>query len=170
MKKITVFLTCLIGFSTTVFANPACIVCTVAIGTTLSIARKLGVDDNVIGLWLGAILVLFGYWSIWWFNKKNWHFYARDPLLMLASFSLIGGIYIKDLTYTPQVIAYVLYLDPFLFTGIIGAFIYIFSQKFYAFLKEKNGGHAHFPFEKVVLPLGLLVLTSIYITYFPICS
>ena len=164
------FLACLIGFSKNVFANPACIVCTVAIGATLSVARKLGVNDNVIGLWLGAILILLGYWTIWWFDKKGWHFWGRDPFLILFSFSLIGGIYIKDLTYTPQVIAYVFYLDQFLFAGIIGGLIYIFSQKFYAFLKKRNGGHAHFPFEKVVLPLGLLVLASVYITYFPICS
>lgn len=35
-------------------------------------------------------------------------------------------------------------------------------------MKMKNGGHAHFPFEKVVLPLILLLLTSFYLTCFPI--
>ena len=168
MKKTMLFSAALLGFSNVSFANPACIVCTVAIGATLSIARKLGVDDNVIGLWLGAILALLGYWTIWWFNKKNWRFKGRDTLLMAFSFSLVGGIYIKDLIYTPQVIAFIFYLDPFLFCATIGALIYIFSQKFYAFLKQKNGGHAHFPFEKVALPLGLLALASVYITHFPL--
>ena len=170
MKKIILFATSFLSISNTSFANPACIVCTVAIGASLSVARKLGVDDNVIGLWLGAILALLGYWSIWWFNQKNWNFKGRNALLMGLSFSLVGGIYIKDLTYTPQVIAYILYLDPFLFSAFVGAFIYIFSQKFYSVLKQKNGGHAHFPFEKVALPLGLLALASVYITYFPLCS
>ena len=41
-------------------ANPACAVCTVAIGASLEIARSLGVDDSVVGVWAGAFLVLLG--------------------------------------------------------------------------------------------------------------
>lgn len=31
-------------------ANPACVVCTVAVGASLEIARRLGINDNVVGL------------------------------------------------------------------------------------------------------------------------
>ena len=40
------------------FANPACAVCTVAVGATLEIARRFGVSDTVIGVWCGAFLML----------------------------------------------------------------------------------------------------------------
>ena len=39
-------------------ANPACVVCTVAVGASLEIARRLGINDNVVGLWAGAMLAV----------------------------------------------------------------------------------------------------------------
>ena len=35
-------------------------------------------------------------------------------------------------------------------------------------MKRKNGGHAHFPFEKVVLPVVALALLSVYFNYNPL--
>ncbi len=60
-------------------ANPACVVCTVAVGASLSVARRLGISDCVVGLWLGAFLTLLGYWSIWWFDKKSGIFGVEMP-------------------------------------------------------------------------------------------
>ncbi|MFR8207173.1 MAG: hypothetical protein ACLU99_13395 [Alphaproteobacteria bacterium] len=71
-------------------ANPACVVCTVAIGASLEVARKLGVSDAVVGLWTGAVLALLGYWAILWFDRKGWNFYGRDFLLMALSLSTVG--------------------------------------------------------------------------------
>ena len=65
-------------------ANPACAVCTVAIGASLSIARKMGVEDSIVGLWAGALLTLLGYWSIMFFDKRNWHFRGRDFFAAVA--------------------------------------------------------------------------------------
>lgn len=51
--------------------------------------------------------------------------------------------------YVPKVIGYVFYTDAILFSAVVGALTYVLSQKLYQVLKERNGGHAHFPFEKV---------------------
>ena len=51
-------------------ANPACAVCTVAIGASLGVAREMGVSDAVVGLWAGALLTLLGYWTIVYFDKS----------------------------------------------------------------------------------------------------
>ena len=156
----------LILLPVTATANPACVVCTVAIGASLEIARKLGISDNVVGLWAGAFLAILGYWTILWFDKKNWHFKGRNFWLMAASIAMIGFIYAGTLTYDPQIFGFI-YIDPFLLASIVGAITYILSQRFYQWLKQKNGGHAHFPFEKVVLPLVFLFAISALITYYP---
>ena len=150
------------------FANPACAVCTVAIGASLEIARKLGVPDSVVGLWAGALLALLGYWTILFFDKKNWHFKGRDFLLISLSVATIGFIYAGQTPYLPKVIGYVFYTDVILFSAVVGALTYVLSQKLYQVLKERNGGHAHFPFEKVVLPLAMLFAGSVYYSYFPL--
>ena len=100
MKKLLFGLFGTLGVSNA-FANPACAVCTVAIGATLTISRKLGVCDNAVAVWLGAFLVIMGYWAIKWFDKKNWHFWGRDMFLMALTFSMIAGLYIYHLSYSP---------------------------------------------------------------------
>lgn len=140
-------------------ANPACAVCAIAIGASLEIARYLGVSDNVIGLWSGALLAVIGYFTILWFDKKNWKFKYRDALIMILSFSMIGTVYINEVKYNPEMFGF---LDPFLFSSIVGLIIFILSQKIYEWMKINNSGHAHFPFEKVVLPLVMLFLLSLW--------
>lgn len=150
------------------WANPACAVCTVGVAVGLEVARNLGVDDGVIAVWAGAMLALIGYWTILWFDKKGWNFKFRNSLLMVLSISMIGGVYIKDLTYTPKPIL-IFYMDPFLFCTILGALILIYSSVFYQWMKAKNGGHAHFPFEKVVLPIAALTLAGYIVNQLQIC-
>lgn len=141
------------------FANPACAVCAIAIGASLEIARYLGVSDNVVGLWSGALMALIGYFTILWFDKKNWKFKGRDTITMLLSLSMISFVYINKIHYFPKILCF---LDPFLFSSIVGFITFIASQQIYEFMKKHNGGHAHFPFEKVALPLIMLFLLSLW--------
>jgi len=151
------------------WANPACAVCTVAVGASLEIARRLGVDDSVVGVWAGAMLVIVGYLTIRWFDKKGWNFKGRDWLLIILSVAMIGFMYIGKMSYNAKVIG-IFYLDPFLFSTILGALVMIWSSDFYQWMKARNGGHAHFPFEKVVVPVVALLAVSTYFYYHPLCQ
>ncbi len=152
-----------------VYANPACAVCTVAVAASLELARYFGVDDSVVGVWSGAFLALMGYWLILWFEKKGWRFWLRDYVLMFVSLSMIGFVYYKELVYSPEPIL-IFYLDPFLFSVLLGALALVLSNRFYQWMKVKNGGHAHFPFEKVFVPVASLMLLSIYFYNNPLCN
>lgn len=151
------------------YANPACAVCTVAVGASLEIARSLGVDDSVVGVWAGAFLALIGFWTIKWFDKKGWNFKGRDWTIIIISVAMIGFMYISELQYHSEVIG-IFYLDPFLFSTIVGALVFIWSSEFYQWMKARNGGHAHFPFEKVAVPVVALLLVSAYFYYYPLCQ
>lgn len=141
-------------------ANPACAVCTVAIGASLEIARRMGVPDSVVGLWAGALLTLLGYWTIKFFDKKGWFFWGRNALLIAISVAMIGFIYLGEVPYTPVWFCGILYIDPVLFGALLGMVLFILVEKLYDWMKKKNGGRAHFPFEKVVLPVVVLGLVS----------
>lgn len=163
MKKLLAFM-CGILATSKAFANPACAVCTIAIGATLTVSRKLGVCDNAVAIWLGAFLVILGYWAIKWFDKKNWHFFGRDVILMLLSFSMIGTLYIKHLVYTPCFLG----IDAFLLWSIVGGVVYVISQKIYEYMKRHNDNHAHFPFEKVIMALVMLFIASFLVSKYAI--
>jgi hypothetical protein len=45
-----------------------------------------------------------------------------------------------------------------------------YSSEFYQWMKRHNGGHAHFPFEKVVVPVVALCLTAKYFSYLQLCA
>lgn len=158
MRKLLVALMALVPVK--VLANPACPVCTIAIGAGLDIARRLGVPDAVVGLWAGALLTLIGYWTLKFMDKKNWHFRGRDVTVVTLSVAMIGFIYIGTVKYNPVSICGGLVMDPVLFGTVCGALIFILTSKLYEWMKAKNGGHAHFPFEKVVLPIVVLALAS----------
>ena len=151
------------------WANPACAVCTVAVGASLEIARSYGVDDAIVGVWAGAMLVILGYWLLKWMDKKGWNFKGRDFIVLVSSVAMIGFMYISELVYTPEIIG-IFYIDAFLFSVIIGALVMHYSSDFYQWMKAKNGGHAHFPFEKVAVPVAALCLTSLYFYYFPLVN
>ena len=148
-------------------ANPACAVCTVAVGASLEIARSYGVDDAIVGVWTGAMLVIIGYWMLSWMDKKGWHFAGRDFIVIVSSVAMIGFMYVSELIYTPQIIG-IFYMDGFLFSVLVGAAVMHYSSEFYQWMKARNGGHAHFPFEKVAVPVLALCLASAYFYYFPL--
>lgn len=158
MKKILVLFSMMAGAPA--MANPACAVCTVAIGAGLDIANRLGVPDSVVGLWAGAMLALLGYWTLKFMDGRKWHFWGRDVLVMLLSIAMIGFVYLGIVDYNPVSVCGLFVMDPVLFGTLCGAIIFILTSKLYQWMKKKNGGHAHFPFEKVVLPVVVLGLAS----------
>ena len=136
------------------FANPACTtLCPLIVGASLTIAQRMGVKDEVVGVLAGALLAIFGYWMIRFCEKRNWNFPGRNVILMLLSIGSIGFVYAGTLEYKPGLHWNLLYIDSFLLAALCGATAHILGVNIYAYLKEKNGGHAHFPFEKVLIPL-----------------
>ena len=57
------------------------------------------------------------------------------------------------------------WLDKLLLGTIVGSFGFWAGAEWYYYLKEKNHGHAYFPFQKVVMPISPLIILSI-IFYF----
>jgi len=158
MRKIIAGLMCMAPAA--VFANPACPICTVAIGAALPITRRLGVPDAVAGLWVGAFLAIMGYWIIRFMDRRGWRFAGRNALVLALSVATIGFAYLDTVQYSPCTYMGFLKVDPLLMGTITGAVLFILTEKLYDWMKAKNGGHAHFPFEKVVLPVVVLALAS----------
>ena len=164
MKKVFIFTLSLFGASL-LFAKQAlavCPVCTVAVVAGVGFSRWLGVDDSVTGLWIGGLTVSMITWTISWFDKKNIRFKGRSVVTTLGYYLLIVvPLYFMGIMGNLCACG----IDKLLIGIIVGSFGFWFGAEWYFDLKEKNGGHAYFPFQKVVMPISSLIIMSI-IFYF----
>ncbi len=146
--------------------------CTVGVVAGLAISRYFGVDDSVVGVWIGAVVVALIAMTNAYLEKKNVRFKFRDTAIALSYVGFTGAslywagviglprnVFFKVsqdfAAFVPSIIA-----DKILISSAVGAIVLVASSKFYQFLKAKNGGKAHFPFEKVFIPLASLAATS----------
>lgn len=128
-----------------------CPICVVAVGAGFELSRMLGVDDLVSSLWIGAVLSAVSLWTIDWLKRKKWNF-----------------AFYKTVTW---LVYYVLALAPFylnrkiLWGAFFGTIIFLGAVWLNNYLKKKNGDKVYFPYQKVVIPFGILIIFS-FIFYF----
>lgn len=142
-----------------------CPVCTVAVGAGLEGARLLGVEDVITGIWAGGLTLSVAAWTANWMNKRgitNILWYVLDCVVY---FALLAGVY-----FIPAGHPIVVFnencmwgIDQFLLGTVVGAVVFWLMQRWYQKIKMANGGHAKYPFQKVVMPFsGLLIATLIF--------
>lgn len=144
-----------------------CDLCVIGVVAGLGISRQLGLDDSVVGVWIGACLVVLITMTNTFLEKRNWKFRFRDSLvaatyiifmaISFKYFNVIGSVGMNPHTFfnTTSILA-----DKIVVSSAVGALVLLGSTMLYQWLKAKNNGKAHFPFEKVILPIAMLSITS----------
>lgn len=149
-------------------ALAVCPLCTIAVASGVGFSRWIGIDDTITGLWIGALTLSMAFWNINWFDKKKIHFKFRNTITILAYYLLVVfplwgmGIIGNKLGALKTFGTESAFSVDKLTLGImVGTFTFWTSVEWYAHLKNKNHGRAHFPFEKVVIPNALLLILSL---------
>jgi len=160
MKKIFFYPLAFLGLALALPARAICPVCTIAIGAGVGFSRWLGVDDLISGTWVGALVVSIIFWTASWFNKKNIRFKFQYPVLAI----LIYAITIIPLYFT-GIVGHLFNkfcgVDKLMFGIVSGSIVFTFGVLLHQFLKKRNQGKSYFAFQKVVIPLVLLIITSV---------
>jgi len=150
-----------LGFLLAPSAQAVCPVCTVAVVSGLGFTRWLGIDDSISGLWIGGLTVSMIFWTIDFCNRKKFTFKFRDATIFIAFYLLIVlPLHFYKLIsgswniFSPSA-------DKLLLGLYFGSAAFWAGVELYEFVKRKNGGKAHFPFEKVVFPIVPLIVASI---------
>jgi len=164
MKKIILFPFSVLGLSL-LFAKQAlavCPLCTIAVGAGIGLSRWLGIDDSVTGLWIGGLTVSLIIWTLSWLDKRNIHFRGRAILTTAGYYLLVVvPLYFMGMMGNTANAVYAPLLDKLSLGIVVGSFGFWLGAEWYHQLKEKNGGHAYFPFQKVVMPISPLIITSL---------
>lgn len=165
MKKYLLVLPAFLGsLLVTKNALAVCPVCTIAVGAGLGFSRSLGVDDSIAGLWIGGLTVSMIVWTISWFVKKNINFKFRTAITIIGYYLLVVvPLYFMGMMANPMDMFSGGPVDKIFLGVIVGSFGFWFGASWYKDMKEKNGGHAYFPFQKVVMPIApLIIMTAIF--------
>ncbi len=162
MKKIlsTVFFGALGLVAAVPAAMAVCPVCTVAVGAGLEGMRLLGVDDVITGIWAGALTLSLFLWTVSWLKKRGVkNVFLQIILPFIVYYGLLAAVYaLPSVTFGVNTLWG---MDKFLLGIIVGTIAFYGGARWYVQIKRKNGGHAQFAFQKVVVPLSFLVIATV---------
>lgn len=161
MKKvIVVFSSIILIFAFAAKAYAICPVCTVAVGAGVGLARWLGIDDTVTGLWIGGFIVSLIMWTISYLERKNINFFTRNLVVIVGycALTIVPIYFIKAIWHPQNTLGGI---NKLLLGIIIGSILFYLGAIWYYHLKKKNNNHAYFPFQKVVMPIAPLIIMSV---------
>jgi hypothetical protein len=140
-----------------------CPICTIAVGSGVGLARYIGIDDVVTGIWVGALLASTSMWIVVWLTKKHWSFKYQTPVIYgLMYGSTLWVLRVKEIMFgLPNLF---MGIDKIFFGLLVGTIVFLVPALSYKARKDR-GGMALFPFEKVVVPVSSVTIVSI-IFYF----
>lgn len=146
-------------------AKAVCPVCVVAVGAGLTLSQKLGIDDTVTGVWIGGFTVAMIAWTINWAKgkiKKEGQRKWWNALIFIAFYAMIAWP-LSSQGFIGHPLNKIWGFDKIILGIILGSFAFWGASELYLHLKENNGGKAHFPFQKVVMPFSALAILSLFL-------
>ena len=138
-------------------AYAQCPICIVTVGGGMFLAKKLGVDDLLVSIWISALNTAISFWLATKLKNRI----LRNPWLL--SFIMLG-LTLFYFQYTDQIghlSNQLLGIDKIIFGQVLGMFLMFIGNFIYGFTKYKNGGKTIFPYAKVVFPVGIVLITTI---------
>ena len=138
-------------------AYAQCPVCIVTVGGGMLLAKKLGVDDFLVSLWISGLNTAISFWLAPKIKNKI----LGNPVI----FSLVMlGLTLFYFIYTNQTgspMNKVMGLDKLIFGQILGLLIMFLGIFIDRFSRKLNGGKILFPYQKVVFPVGSLIIFTL---------
>ncbi|KKU03673.1 MAG: hypothetical protein UX88_C0023G0015 [Candidatus Woesebacteria bacterium GW2011_GWC2_47_16] len=159
MKKILVFV---LGLVSPLFFAPAalahCPLCVAGAGAGLSLSRLLGIDDSITGVWLAAFLGAVSFWTETALIKDKELKLILRPLIYIGIFvATIWSFYKFNLIVTHGEI-FGLHKLTF---GMIAGGILFYLVDVIDDLSIKKYGKVFFPYQRIIVSLGSMLLLSI---------
>ena len=163
-RMLKVLLAPLIGlFSLIPTAMAHCPLCTAATVIGVGITRSFGLDDSIVGVFVGAMIVSSALWVNNILKKRNikGHAFLRVGSITLATFVLTilsfyyAGIFGLANTYRIFGIEKIIFG---ILSGVAVSFIVLVASNF---IKIKNGGKVLFSYQTMIITLVALILNAL---------
>lgn len=138
-----------------------CPVCVITVGGGLLIAKKLGIDDLLVSIWLSGLNSTIAFWLSSKMKNKS----LDKPFLWSIGFYVITVVYLilsKQIGYSKNTF---LGIDKIMFGLTLGFILFLISFFTDKTIRKKNNGKVLFYYQKVVIPLTLLIIITIIFSF-----
>lgn len=149
------FVSCYLLFVSRVYAQ--CPVCIVTVGGGMLIAKKLGIDDLLVSIWISALNTAIAFWLAPKLKLKL----LKNSYFLSFLFLAFTLFYFKFTDQMGSATNRVLGVDKILLGQTIGLLSMFLGNFLYAFSKAKNHHRALFPYSKVIFPAGTVLLVTL---------
>ncbi len=161
------FLILIIGIFSFIFllassVNAQCPVCIVTLGGGMLLARKFGVDDFLMSLWLSALNTAFAFWLVTKIKVK----FLNNPLILSLAFYLTSIAYFyfsSQLIITDNLL---LGINKIILGLTLGALAVIGAYFTDRYLRSQNNGKVYIYYQKVILPVSYILLLTFSFKFF----
>lgn len=159
MKKIVAFALALVGLLSFAPATLAhCPLCVAGAGAGLTLSRLLGIDDSITGVWIAALLGAMAFWTETALIKDKELKLTLRPLIYIGIFiATIWSFYKFNLVVKHGDI---FGLHKLTFGMIVGGILFYLVDVIDDLLIKKYG-KVFFPYQRIIVSLGTMLLTSI---------
>lgn len=140
-------------------AHAVCPVCVVVVGAGIGIAEEFGVNDTIIGLWVGALIIAMAWWTVNWLVKKNWCFKGCGSITFL-SYYLLTLIPLYYSGFIGKELNKLWGIDKLLLGVLAGSILFYAGESLHFYIKSKNNDKVHFYFQRVIIPIIVLIIAS----------
>jgi len=167
MKNISILLL-VIALFLPFHALAVCPICSVAVAGGVGLSRWLGIDDAISGIWIGGLVISLAAWFLFWLDKKNIKFKFRS-LLILALFYSITIFPLYQMKLIGHFCNNLWGQDKLLLGIIFGSLVFSFGVLVDKLLRRRNNGKIYFYFQKVVIPVSFLIISSLVFYFITKC-
>lgn len=138
------------------FAKPVyatCPVCVVTVGGGLLIAKKLGVDDFLVAIWVSGLNTALAFYLAGRFKKPIF----RKPFILSMIFYLLTVLYLLASQQIGHPQNTILGVDKVLAGLTFGLLVFVLAVFTEQKIRRLKGGKVLFYYQKVIIPFLFLV-------------
>jgi len=135
-------------------AYAQCPVCIVTVGGGMIIAKKLGIDDFLVSLWISGLNTAISFWLA---SKIKNRILSNPIIFSLLMFALTLSYFIFT-DQTGIVSNRLLGIDKIIFGQSLGLLIWLLGIFVDRKSRTLNSGKILFPYQKVVFPISILLI------------
>ena len=162
MKRVFFLLFLILSLILANNAIAVCPVCTLAVGVGLGLSRWLKIDDLISGIWIGALIVSLTFWTDDFLKKKKINFqFSHLIILVIYLLLVILPLYFSGIIGHP--LNTILGIDKLIFGTFLGIILFYLANYLNNYLKSKNNNKVYFAYQKVIIPVGILLISSLII-------